>query len=103
MICVVVLQNWMGYADGETGSYSETCVTFDVDGSERVGIKVEKAVDTKEEISIKVEESIDIKVESPEFVSVPSIETEPEVRLWCVCEVVAAHVFRPFIAPNRKL
>ena len=103
MICVVVLQNWMGYADGETGSYSETCVTFGVDGSEGVSIEVEKAVDTKEEISIKVEETINIKDAIPEFVSVPSIKTEPAVRLCGVCVVVAAHAFRPFIAPNRKL
>jgi hypothetical protein len=62
---------------------------FDVDGTEGVSIKVEEAVDIKDEI--------------PEFVSVPSIKTEHEVRLWGVCEVVAVHAFRPFIAPNRKL
>ena len=71
MVCVVVLQNWMGYVDGETGSYSETCVTFDVDGSE--------------ESSIAVEEAIDIKDEIPEAMSVPSIKCEHEVRLWGVC------------------
>jgi len=89
MICVVVLQNCVGYADGETGSYSETCVTCDVDGTE--------------EISIKAEEPIDIKDEIPEAISVLSIKTEHEVSLWGVCEVVAAHCFRPFIAPKRKL
>ena len=57
MICVVVLQNFMGFVEGETGSCSEACVTCDVDGTE--------------EFSIKVEEAIDIK-------------TEQEVRLWGV-------------------
>jgi len=103
MICVVVLQNDMGYVEGETGYCSETCVTCDVDWTEEVSIKVEEAIDIKEEGSIKVEEAIDIKDEIPEFVSVPSVKTEHEVRLWCVCEVVAAHAFRPFIAPKRKL
>jgi len=93
----------MGYADGETGSYSETCVTFGVDGNEGVSIAVEDTIDIKEEVNIKVEETIDTKHAIPEFVSVPSIKTEPAVRLWGVCEVVAAHAFRPFIAPNRKL
>ena len=101
MICVVVLQNWMGYADGETGSYSETCVTFDVDGTEENSIKVEEAIDIKEEISI--EEAIDIKDEIPVAITVPSMKSEHEVRLWGVCEVVAANAFRPFVAPNRKL
>jgi len=146
MICVVVLQNDMGYMEGETGSCSETCVTFDFIGTEEVCIKVEEAIDIKEEGSIKVEEAIDIKEEGSikveeainikeegsikveeainikeegsikveeaidvkyeiqDFVSVPSIKTEHEVRFWwCVCEVVAAHAFRPFIAPKRKL
>jgi len=57
VICVVVLQNFMGFVEGETGSCSEACVTCDVDGTE--------------EFSIKVEEAIDIK-------------TEQEVRLWGV-------------------
>jgi len=160
MICVVVLQNDMGYMEGETGSCSETCVTFDFIGTEEVCIKVEEAIDIKEEGnikveeaidikeegsikveeaidikeegsikveeainikeegsikveeainikeegSIKVEEAIDVKYEIQDFVSVPSIKTEHEVRFWwCVCEVVAAHAFRPFIAPKRKL
>ena len=116
MICVVVLQNWMGYVDGETGSYSETCVTFDVDGSEENSIAVEEAIDVKEEhsikveealdikdeVSIKVEEPIDIKDETPVAITIPSMKSEPEVRLWCVCEVVAANALRPFIAQNRK-
>jgi hypothetical protein len=65
----------VGFVGSETGSCSEACVTCDVDGTE--------------EDNIKSEESIDIKDEFP------------EVRLWgvCVCEMVAAHAFRPFIAP----
>ena len=89
MICVVVLQNCMGFVEGETGSCNETRVKCDVDGTE--------------EVSIKVEEAIDIKDEIPEATSFPPINTEHEVRLWGVCEVVAAHAFRPFIAPKRKL
>ena len=104
MICLVVLQSCMGFVEGETGSYSETCVTCDGDGTEDVSIKVEEAIDIKEEVSIKVEEAIDIKDEIPEDIF-PSLETEHEVRLWvvCECEVVAAHAFRPFIASTRKL
>ena len=82
MICVVMLQKFMGFVDGETGSCSETCVTFDVDGTE--------------EVSIKVEEAIDIKDEIPEATSFPPIKTEHEVRLCAVCEVVATHAFRPY-------
>ena len=67
MICVVVLQNGLGFVDGETGSCSETRVTCDVDGTE--------------EVSIKVEETIDIKDEMPEAISFPPIKTEHEVRL----------------------
>jgi len=78
MICVVMLQDCDGCVEGETGYCSETCVMCDVDGAE--------------EVSIKVEETIDIKDEIPEALSVPSIKTEHEVRLWGVCEVVAAHV-----------
>ena len=89
MICVVLLQNGMGFVKGETGSCSETCVTCDVDGTEEVCIKVEEAGDIKDEI--------------PVAVLVPSIKIEHEVRLWGVCEVVAAHAFRIFIASKRKL
>jgi hypothetical protein len=71
----------VGYADGETGSYNETCVTCDVDGSEGVSVKVEEAVDIKEEVSVKVEEAIDIKDEIPQAITFPSIKTEHEVRL----------------------
>jgi len=115
MICVVVLQNCMGYVEGETGSCSETCVTGDFIGTEEVSIKVEEAIDIKEEVSIKDEEAIDVKEEGsikdeeaikyeiPEFVSVSSINTEHEVRFWGVCEVVATHAFRPFTVSKRKL
>jgi hypothetical protein len=86
MICVVLLQNCVGFVEGETGYCSETCVTGDVDGTE--------------EFSIEVEEAIDIKDEIPEAITCPTITTEHEVRLWGVCEVVAANAFRPFIAPK---
>ena len=78
MICVVVLQNSLGFVDGETGSCSETCVMCDVDGTE--------------EVSIKVEDAIDIKNEIPEAIKSPPIKTENEVRLWGVCEVIAGHI-----------
>jgi hypothetical protein len=83
--CVVVLQERMGFVEGETGYCSETFLTFDVDGTEGVNIKVEVETDIKDEIE--------------EVASVPSIKTEHEVRLQGVCEVVAAHAFRPFFAP----
>jgi hypothetical protein len=79
----------MGLLGGGTGSYSEMCVTCGVDGTE--------------EVSIKVEEAIDIKDEIQETTSFPPINTEYEVRLWAVCEVMAAHYFRSFIAPMRTL
>ncbi len=77
---MVVLQNSMGCVEGGTGSCScnETCVTCDVDGTE--------------EVSIKVEEGIDIKNEMPEAIKFPPIKTENEVRLWGVCEMMAAHI-----------
>jgi len=102
VICVV-LQNVMGFVEGETGSYSETFVTCDVDGTEKVSIKVEDTIYMKEEVSIKVEETIDIKDEIPEATTFSSFKTEHEVRLCGVCEVVAAHAFRPFIAPKKKI
>jgi len=89
MIYVVLLQNCMDFVEDETDSCSETCLTCDVDGTE--------------EVSIKVEEAIDIKDEIPEASSFPPIKTEHEVRLWGVCEVVAAHAFRTFIDPMRTL
>ena len=78
MICVVVLQNSLGFVDGETGSCSETRVTCDVVGTE--------------EVIIKFEEDIDIKNEMPEAIKFPPIKTENEVRLWGMCEVMAAHI-----------
>ena len=64
MICVVVLQNGMGVVEGATGSYSETCVTGDEDGTEEVSIQVEQAKGIKEGI--------------PEAITFPPIETEQE-------------------------
>jgi len=72
--------------EGETGSYSEAC---DIHGTEEVGIKFEEAIDIKDEI--------------PEAITFPPIKTVHEVRFWGVCEVVAAHDVRPFIAPESKL
>ena len=89
MICVVLLQNCMGFVEDETGCCIEKCETSDVDGTE--------------EVSIKVEEAVDIKNEIPEAISFPQIKTEQDLRLWGVCEVVAAHIFSPFIARKRKL
>jgi len=103
MIHVVVLQNCMGCVEGAASSCTETCVTCDIDGTEEGSIKVEEAIDIKEEGSIKVEEAIDIKCEIPEAITFPPIKSENEVRLWGFCEVVTAHAFRTFIAPNRKL
>jgi hypothetical protein len=81
MICVVVLQNCVGFVEVETGSCSETCVMCDGDGTEEVSIKGEDTIDIKEEITIKVEEAIDIKDEIPEAIAFPSIKSEHEVRL----------------------
>ena len=88
MICVV-LQNSFVFVECGTGSCSEKRVTCDVDGTE--------------EVRIKVEEDIDIKDEMPEAIECPPIKTEIEVRLWGVCVVLAAHGFRLFIVPKRKL
>ena len=74
----------MDFVEGETGACSETCVMF-------------------EEVSIKVEEPIGIKDEILEPTSFVPIKTEHEVRLRSVYEVLVTHVFRPFIAPRRKL
>ena len=81
---MVLLQNCMGFVEGETGCCVETCVECDDDGTE--------------EVSNEVEEAVDIKNEIPEAILVPTIKTEQEVRLCGVCEVVAAHIFSPFIA-----
>jgi len=71
MICVVVLQNCMGFVEDETGCCVETRVECDVDGTEEVGIKVEEAVDIKNEIL--------------EAIIVAPVKTEQEVRLCGVC------------------
>jgi hypothetical protein len=89
MICVVVLQNCMGFVEGETESCSDTCVTCDDHGTE--------------EGSIKIEEAIHIKAKIPEPISFPSLKTEQEVKLCGVCDVVAAHASMSFVAPKRKL
>jgi len=88
---------------GEAGSCIDTCVMCDVGGTEEVRIKVEESIDIKEEVSIKAEEAIDIKDEVAEAITFPSLKTEHEVRLWVLCDVVAAHAFRPFIDVIRKL
>ena len=76
--CMAVLQNCFEFVEVGTGSCSETCVMCDVDGTE--------------EVSINVEEDIDIKNEMPEAIKFPPIKTENEVRLWGMCEVMAAHI-----------
>ena len=58
MICVV-LQNCMGFVEGETGSCIETRVMCHFDGMEEVDIKFEEAIDIKDEVSITVERTID--------------------------------------------
>ena len=78
----------MDFVEGETDSCSETSLTCDVDGTE--------------EVTVKLEEVIDIKDEILETTSFPPVKTEHEVRLHGVCEVVAAHAFRQFIAPAMK-
>ena len=88
MISMVMLQNCTCFVEGGTGSCSETCITCDVGGTE--------------EVSIKVEDAIDIKDEMPEAISYPPIKTEHEVRLWGLCEVLAAHDFMPLFAPPLK-
>jgi len=95
----------MVVVEGEIASYSKTCVMCDDDddGTEEVSIEVEDAIDIKEEVCIKVEEAIDVKDEIPQAIVFPPIKTEQEVRIWGVCEVVAAHAIRPFMAPKRKL
>jgi len=102
VICVVVLQNCVGFVEGDTGSCSEAGVKCDDVGTEEVSMKVEEALDIKEEVIIKVEEAVDIKDEIPESIIFPPIKTEQEVKLWGVCEVVATPAFRAFIAPKRN-
>jgi hypothetical protein len=84
-----MLQNYVGFVEGETGACSETCVMCSVDGTE--------------EGSIKIEEAVEVKNEIPEALSFPPIKTEHQVRLQGVCEVLAAHAFRPLTTPKMKL
>ena len=98
--CVVVLQNCVGFVEGQTCSCNEADVERDVGETEEFSFKVEE--DIKEDVSIKVEDAIDIKDERPEAITFATIKTEQEVRLWGVCEVVAGHAFRPYMAPKRK-
>jgi hypothetical protein len=79
VICVVLLQNCVGFVEGETGYCSETCVMCGVDGTGE---------------GIILEEAIDIKDETSQATTFQPIKTEHEVRLWCVCEVVTAIAFR---------
>ena len=90
MICLVVLQNIMDYVEVSTGSYSGTFETCDDD-------------DGTEEVSTKVEQAIHIKNEIPEAISSRPMKTEQEVRLWNVCEFVAAHASVLFVPPKKKL
>ena len=78
---MVVLQNCLDFVEGETASYSETCVMCVEDATEEVSTKFEDAVDIKEEVSIKVEEAIDVKDEIPQAIIFPPIKNEQEVRL----------------------
>ena len=85
MCCVVVLQNFVGFVEGETGSCNEAGVECDVGETEIFSTKVEEVLDIKEEVIIKVEEAIDIKDETPEAIIFRTIKTEQEVRVWGVC------------------
>jgi hypothetical protein len=78
-----MLQNVMDVGEGETGSYRETGVGCDVEGTEEVSIEFEDAIDIKDEVCIKVEDAIDIKNEISEAMTFPPINTEEEVRPWC--------------------
>jgi len=80
---VVVLQNCIGFVEGGTGACNEAGVECDMD---------------RTEVSTEDEDAIDVMDETPEAISFPTIKNEQEVRLWGLCEVVAAHAFRPFIA-----
>jgi hypothetical protein len=52
----------MDVVEGDPGSYSETCVMCDDDGTDVVSVKVEDAIDIKDEI--------------PEAVSFPPVKKE---------------------------
>jgi len=92
MICVVVLQSCMDYVEVVTGHCNETCVMCDVDGAGEFSIEGEEAIDVMEEVNIKVEEAIEMEDETRGAITFSSVKTELEVRLWGLCEVVAAHV-----------
>ena len=97
MICIV-LQNCMDVVEGECGNCSGTGVTRDDDGTEEVSMKDEEAIDIKEELSIKYDDPLDIKGEISEGITYRPIKTAEEVSLWGVCEEVAAHAYRKFMA-----
>jgi hypothetical protein len=101
MICVVLLQNCVGFVEGETGYCNETGGMCGVGGTGEVGI-YEESIVIMDEVSIKVEEAVDIKQEMPEAISFPPIKTEHEVRLWGVCEVVVALAFMTICCPPPK-
>jgi riboflavin synthase alpha subunit len=60
--------NCMDVVEGESASYSGSCVTSVDDGTEEVSIKVEKAIDVKDEI--------------PQAIIFPPVRTEQEVMGW---------------------
>jgi hypothetical protein len=74
MICLVLLQDCVGFVGGETGYCSESCVTLDGDGTGEDCVKFEDPLHIKDEIS--------------QAASFPETETEHEVRFWGVCECV---------------
>jgi len=57
----------MDVEESESGSCCDTCVTCDVDRSEEVSAKIEKAIGIKDEI--------------PEAISFPPVKNEDGVRL----------------------
>ena len=97
---MVVLQDCVGFVEGETVSCNKTDIECDVVGIEEFNIEAADALDIKEEVSIKVEDTVDIKDETPEAILFQPIKTEQEVRLCGVCELVAAEAFGPFVAPK---
>jgi len=100
MIIVVVFQNCRCFVEGETGSDRQTCVMC---RPEDFNIE-DEAMDTRDEVPEALIFPLIKSEEIPATVDeIPEVETEEEVRLWGMCEVVAAHAFRPFIAPKRKL
>jgi hypothetical protein len=80
MNCVVLLEDCMGFVEGETGSCRDTCVTGGVGGAG--------------EGSVQVEQTVAVRGDIPEAVKVPSIKTGHEVRLMGVRDVVSAIVMK---------